>query len=768
MEWGFPALVLVIGLVVLALLLDEVKQAESNQIELETSLTARQVSLRLQAWIDDRLTVPQYLASRDYVSEQDVKDRFRDLAGPFLYLYSGIQALNYVNPDGVIEVVVPEAPNRRALGMDLEGHPSTGVTAAVDRARNSNAPTATPVIDLYQGGAGMAIYQAIRDDEGELLGLLNCVYRLDTLVAQCLHEQELRDHYRFRLVDENHREAYLHDSYQEPMPPAWPHAVLQPVMVVDRTWSLLLAPTPTLIAHADSPADDVQAVVGALLLLALVVTFHFLVRRQFALQESRSRYQLLVENQTDLVAKLDCEGHLVYVSPSYCRLYGVTESDVLGKEFLSRVHEDDREISMSALKATRQPPDYEGISEHRSRTRHGWRWMSWTGSGLRDETGEVVATIATGRDITHQRNLEEQLRQGQKMQAVGQLAGGIAHDFNNLLQAIQGYLELLEQNPTINDKNARDDLDAVKRSAQRASKLTRQLLAFSRQQVRSVKVHDLGLIVREITPLLQRLMDDSITLDVATPEFPTPVMGDRGQLEQVVMNLCVNARDAMDDGGTIDMCVKAPEDEDRVYLLVTDNGHGITADVQKRMFEPFYTTKDVGQGTGLGLATVYGIVEHHQGELQVKSEPGQGACFTVVLPLAADEPDPDDDNTKPEVRGGNETLLLAEDEDALRDLTARVLRQAGYQVVTAIDGEHAVQQFLENGTIDLAVMDVMMPRMNGREAARRLAEHDTDLPVVFISGHPGGQSALQEDDVLLKPFDAVALLRRVRVALDRR
>jgi CheY-like chemotaxis protein len=269
--------------------------------------------------------------------------------------------------------------------------------------------------------------------------------------------------------------------------------------------------------------------------------------------------------------------------------------------------------------------------------------------------------------------------------------------------------------------------------------------------------------------LLRRLLGDAIELAVHHDDVPIPVLCDRGQIEQVILNLCVNARDAIAESGAI--TIEVATDGRQASLVVADSGHGITPEVRDHIFEPFFTTKDVGKGTGLGLATVYGIVEQHGGSIDVESEPGRGSRFRILLPLSDQQSTSDQPDDPAAMPRGDETILVAEDEDSLRDLMARVLRNAGYRVLTASDGEDAVALHGQHPEIDLVVMDVVMPRLGGRSAAREMQRRRPDLPVVFVTGHPGRPGAddeqlLDGDDVLMKPFSSSALLGRVRDALD--
>ena len=378
------------------------------------------------------------------------------------------------------------------------------------------------------------------------------------------------------------------------------------------------------------------------------------------------------------------------------------------------------------------------------------------------------------RDITDRKRLEEELRQAQKMEAVGKLAGGIAHDFNNLLMAIGGNAELLEQ-----ELRARPDLaeyvGEIRRAGARAAALVEQLLAFSRKSLRQPRVVDLNLILGGLDRMLTRLLGEDIRIESRLAPVPLPVLVDPHQMEQVVLNLATNARDAMRGGGTLSFATSMEDAPGggRAVLTVSDTGEGIAPADLHRVFDPFFTTKEQGRGTGLGLSTVYGIVQQSGGEVTVASAPGQGAVFRVHLPLSraeADEPEP-----LPAAgdTGGSETILLVEDEATLIHLVAKVLRNGGYSVHTAGDGREALDLVAASGLhCDLLVTDVVMPRMGGPELAVSLRRQRPDLPVLYISGYTDSvllQRGLVEGEVDLvpKPFSPSELLTKVRELLDR-
>ena len=370
--------------------------------------------------------------------------------------------------------------------------------------------------------------------------------------------------------------------------------------------------------------------------------------------------------------------------------------------------------------------------------------------------------------MAEQRRLEQQLQHAQKLEAVGRLAGGVAHDFNNLLTAIDGYSDLA-LNQLAPGHPVRDDIDEVRRAAQRASELTRQLLAFSRRQVLAPCVVELNDVVRDAERMLRRLMGAEVELATALADVPALVRADPGQLEQVITNLVLNARDAMPDGGTVRIATDV--DDDTVRLSVRDDGVGMDEDTQRLLFEPFFTTKEPGKGTGLGLAMVHGIVTQSGGAITVESAPGQGARFEISFPLS---PPGEVESVPPDGADaglGTETVLVVEDEPAVRELTRRMLELEGYAVATAASGDEALLLCDELGSIDVLVTDIVMPGLNGRELAVRLSSRFPGLRVVLMSGFT--QDAEPLDGLLAagaafieKPFTSTALASEVRGVLD--
>ena len=494
-----------------------------------------------------------------------------------------------------------------------------------------------------------------------------------------------------------------------------------------------------------------------------------------------------VEQGAEAIMITDTAGAIQYVNPSFERITGYLRDEVVGQNprvLRSGKHDDAFYRSMWRTLARGDVWTGSFINRRRDGSLYT---QEATISPVRDSGGEIVNYVCAGRDVTRERDLEEQLRQSQKMEAVGQLAGGIAHDFNNLLTAIMGNSELLLGNME-RDDTRRADVEEIRHAGARATALTRQLLAFSRRQVLEPAILDLNSVVENVSKMLQRLIGEQIELITTLEPDLGQVNADPGQIEQVVLNLALNARDAMPDGGTL-LIETANSELDEEYggtdvrvapgpyvmIAVSDSGQGMDELTRSRIFEPFFTTKESGKGTGLGLSTVYGIVKQSNGYIWVYSEPSQGTTFKIYLPRseeaeAASQPHPA--QAVERVHGGGETALLVEDDDGVRAVVRRTLESGGYVVLEARTVEDALRLAEKHpGVIDFLITDLVMPELSGRELAALVARRRPSIRVLFMSGYSDsavlGRGMLTADmEFLAKPFTQDRLLDKVRRVLE--
>jgi PAS domain S-box-containing protein len=513
------------------------------------------------------------------------------------------------------------------------------------------------------------------------------------------------------------------------------------------------------------------------------------------LRDSEERFRAMFDSAAIGTGVLDLDGKVMTSNRALEQMLGYTKAELDGMSAAELTHPDDRRRELELFAELAEGKREEYRLEKRCLAKGGdIVWGHHTVSLVRDAFTKPKFAIAMLEDITPRKEAEEerlrletQLRQAQKMEAVGQLAGGVAHDFNNLLTAIRGYSEFALNRLGSENASIRKDIEEIAKSADRASSLTRQLLAFSRKQLLQPRILQLNDVVSEVDKMLRRLIGEDI--EVVTVFGPTlgRVKADPGQIEQVLVNLVVNARDAMPDGGklTIETCNVDVDEEYSaaheglspgryVMLAVHDTGHGIDAQTKSRLFEPFFTTKEQGKGTGLGLATVYGIVKQSGGYVVVESEPGQGAAFKVFLhrlEAGADEIERVVQIAEERPRG-SETVLLVEDEDVVRNLVREILEGNGYTVLEARNGAEALEIGRRYAhSIHLLVTDVVMPKMSGRELAEHLVTIHRETRVLYMSGYTDGAIGQHgvldpETELLQKPFTFDALAQKVRKVLD--
>jgi two-component system, cell cycle sensor histidine kinase and response regulator CckA len=496
----------------------------------------------------------------------------------------------------------------------------------------------------------------------------------------------------------------------------------------------------------------------------------------------------LFELSTDMLAVSDFGGNLKQTNPAWAKVLGWTKEELLSKLWIEFVHPEDRPQTIG-IKNILESGDPIYSFENRFQCKDGtYKWLSWNATPLADEN--LIFSVC--RDITLQKDeeakriqLEEQLTQALKMESIGRLAGGVAHDLNNMLSPIIGYSELALINLT-DDDPMYGDVIQIRNAAERAKALTRQLLAFSRKQVLDIKVLDLNKVVTSFREMIGKTIRDDIEIEAKLSDTLGSIKADPAQIEQILINIAVNAEDAMPEGGTLtietsnvyldampkDTSGKLPAGR-YVKMTVSDTGRGIPPDIQDLIFEPFFTTKERGKGTGLGLSTVYGIVAQHGGEILVESKQERGTAFKIYLPRCDGEPDIADDKirAKPGERG-TENVIVVEDDITVLHLTCQILSNHGYNVIDVEDPLEAIEIFKQNGkNIQVLLTDVIMPKMHGKELYENLVKMNPDLKVLFMSGYTDDvisrHGVLEEKTYFLqKPFTVKDLMDKMRDVLD--
>jgi two-component system, cell cycle sensor histidine kinase and response regulator CckA len=508
-------------------------------------------------------------------------------------------------------------------------------------------------------------------------------------------------------------------------------------------------------------------------------------------EEEKQKFFTLVEYSRDFIAVADLHDNVEYVNPAGRAMLGIKDAEsVKGTHSLDYVIPADLPlVNETILPALLSTGHWAGELRFRHRGTGASLPMDFVGFQVRDlQSGEPRYVATVSRDMSERRALEQQLQHAQKFEAFGQLAGGIAHDFNNVIGAIQGWAEFGEEQAASSDKTLEGYFKKIHLQCDRVTALIRQLLAFARRQILEPRSLSLNQTVHDVLNLLDKVIGKDIEIKTALADDLSSVRADPTQIEQMLINLCINARDAMPKGGRLTICTGNAElsaDDCRhtpgyqpgryAEVRVSDTGIGMDADTRERIFEPFFTTKGTGKGTGLGLATVYGIVKQHNGIIQVESAPGEGSTFSVLFPVnetpAAAEQRPSVYDDLP-VRGGTETILLADDHDGICEMAQSVLKAKGYEILVAHDGQEAVEIFAaQHARISLVLLDVIMPRRSGPEVFAVIKKLSPGVPVVFATGYSNETAVLADlvargVTVLRKPYSPSTLCRRVREVLD--
>ncbi|MBI9077416.1 MAG: PAS domain S-box protein [Desulfatibacillum sp.] len=511
-------------------------------------------------------------------------------------------------------------------------------------------------------------------------------------------------------------------------------------------------------------------------------------KAEAAIRKSEERFRQIAESTKEWIWEVNNEGFYTYSGNVVEEMLGYKPEEIVGKmRFFDFFPADLREqMKQDALKSFAQKKIFKKHINANVHRDGSIVILEKDGAPILSDTGDLIGYRGIDVDITIKQHLESQLRHAQKMEAIGTLAGGIAHDFNNILNVIMGYGAMVADTLEAGSP-ARENMNEVLIAADRAADLTRRLLVFSRKDIVKIMPVDINKIILGLKKMLARIIGESIEFNIEPADMPLPVLADAGQIEQILMNLAVNSKDAMREGGRLTISAGLVEVDDNYlaeleekrpgqYALITvaDTGHGMDKETQKKIFEPFFTTKGVGEGTGLGLAISYGIVKQHNGYTNVYSEPEQGTVFKIYLPLSKDTASLEKDKeAAAPVKHGNETVLVAEDDASMRKLMTIVLESFGYNVIAAVDGEDAIEKFMKNKErINIAILDMIMPKKTGKEVGEAIQKENAEIKILFASGYTmdiikDKELAKTGSDFIHKPFRPKDLLIKVREILDR-
>ncbi len=771
-----PLLLLLMLATATFLIFQYLSDSENLELKTATQITTEQAGKRLESWVTVRTHALWQVMDRVPPFNGGKTQPFIAGATTIVKRHGGLLALNWIDKDFVISIVVPREGNEAALGQCLLNHPDPGVRLALERVQATRAFCATQPVELFQGGTGIATYLPVYNERGDFLGMINGVFRIKEMVNAALPEPELRTRYRLALADSEGR-IRVNLGHLDPH-----HSTLftssYPIQLFDQDWDLIMEPYPRFIEEYKGRGEIFFLILGLLFSTAIAGFVYALLVRQELLKQKESRYRSLFERSRDAIYLSRLDGSFIDANQACLDLFGYSREEMMMTHTQQLYqHAADRKKLLIELTDLGYVQDFPV-----QLIRKDGKSISCliTASLFHDTSGGIEGIQGIIRDITDKLELEEKFHQAQKMEAMGRLAGGIAHDFNNLLTAQFGQVELA-RSALASNAPALPYIQDIQDTAERAAELTRRLLAFSRKQRVRPRLIDLNEVVRGAENLLKRLIGEDIHLVMDLGTVPGRINVDPVQIEQVLINLAVNARDAMVDGGELSIKTSSvvptavSDNGDKgipelgvIRLVVSDNGSGIPKEVLPHIYEPYFTTKPEMKGTGLGLATVFGIMDQIGGKITVESEMGKGTTFTLEFPISnRDTAMLQDGGRYGEPFKGRGVILVVEDDEAVRVTTQELLRNLGYVVEVASTPEEGLRLFsARNGEVNLVLSDVIMPGMSGPEMVGEIRKHAPGTRVLYMSGHTPQEFHRRgllgpEDEILQKPFTIRELAEKI-------
>lgn len=742
-----------------------VQSSEDKAAHRQVQLASTQAALRLQDYLRTRLTVVQTIGHDKQLGLLGDEDRFMRRTETPRTRFGGFKAINWIDIEGSIRWQNPREGNEGARGKNVLEHEDAG--PYLKKAIETQEPQMTHILELFQGRTGFATYFPVVR-HGELLGVMNGVFDGEAAVRDCFSAGTLES-YEVRVCADD-VPIYLTSQFEEAGERDFAAATLT---IMEREWRLELAPTAALY-RSQHPGNAWFVLIGAAGFLAALLGLTVQLGKRRSEEREKVRLAALVEESSDIHLIVGGPDEILYLNAAgqtllgqvrtaeACRFSGLLHAeDAFGRTTLSaRMGDSDRWSGEALLQCASGNPLPVLLRAVRL-------------PELQD-AGPRFAVAAS--DLREQRRMETELRQVQKVEALGHLAGGVAHDFNNLLTALLGYAQMARETEGV-PADVVQDLDQIIKAGERGATLTQNLLVMSRRQVTVAKPISLSVQIEQTRELLRTLIPESIELQLSLVPELCAVVIDPVQFEQVLMNLILNAVHAMPDGGLLQISTEQrSEDGEWCVLTIEDNGYGMSPEVQRRATEPFFSTRAQGRGTGLGLFSALGILEAAGGRLNIESSEGEGTRIEVRLPVSAEQPqstisESSDALGAPSIPA---CVLLVEDDPDVLEAARRTLENAGHSVHVARDGQEGLKVFEDNsGAFDILVSDIVMPRLGGRELARTLLAQRPDLCVLLCSGYVDKELSAKELDelnatFLVKPYEPGQLLAAVNQQLTER
>ncbi len=737
-----------------------VQTAENNAAHEQVELASRHAALRLQDYVRARLVVLESIALEKQSGSLQTEQSFQQRVEIPRTRLGGFKAINWVAADGTIAWLNPEEGNEPARGKNVLEH--SVASPYLKRAFDTQRPQRTNILNFFQGGRGFATYFPVVRD-GVVIGAVNGVFDSPAAVTDCLsegmlgsYEVGIRDGEQLVFETELFSEAKERDS------------ATATLTILDREWTIEAAPN-TPLHTSQHPGTAWFVLVGAAGIFAALLALAVDLRKRRRGELENSRLAALVEASSDAHMIVGGHGEIHYLNAAGYRLLD-SAGDLLRRDFETLIHPNDRHQHSSLNDRFNEHDRWSGEVLFQNDKGDAIPVLLRAVRLHDNEDGEVRIAVAAS-DLREQRKLEADLRDVQKIEALGHLAGGIAHDFNNLLTALLGFARMARDVPGLPEEAA-SNLDEVLKAGDRGAALTRNLLLVSRRQATDALPVSIARQVDQTRQLLRAFVPENIDFSFELDYHVGAVVIDPVQLEQVLMNLTLNSVHAMPEGGSLHVRVEERDDE-WIVLSVEDDGCGMSEEVQRRATEAFFSTRVCGRGTGLGLYSVAGIVDNCGGHLEIDSVVGRGTRIEVRLPRSTEAPNdaPDSERNAPKSLAGTGRILLVEDNSAVLESTRRCLESAGYEVLSATDGRAALELFERAPhRVDLLVSDVVMPRLGGRELASQAVARRPDLNVVLCSGYVERELTASELTALnavflSKPYELTDLLLAVRSQL---